>query len=230
MSFGTPEVIMRREFFLQDDRSNKFWTIEVVGTDVVTTNGRIGARPRETRAAHTSISAARSAVEKEVLLKRRKGYIEGCLEDVPPYVKGLPPRFVRINHDDYHAQYVGKVSDGSQFFLTHPFALTLGDKLGGSYIALYIFDEFGIIKEARIQEQGEVTQTQVDALTQSWLDSLGEYRFTDINVAPFCVEKYGRQFGLIFDPEDEEELGSWVTIQPGDYMAFSPPWDGEYDT
>lgn len=221
---------MRREFFLQDDRSNKFWTIDVVGTDVVTTNGRIGAKPRETRTAYPSIDAAKSVVEKEVLSKRRKGYIEGCLEHVPPYAKGLPPRFVRINHDDYHAQYVGKVSDGSQFFLTHPFAPEPGDKPGGSYIALYIFDEFGILTEARIEQQGEVTQTQVAALTQLWLDSLGEYRFADINVAPFCVEKYDRQFGLIFDPEDEEELGSWVTVQPGDNMAFYPPWDGEYDT
>ena len=42
---------MKREFHLQDDRSNKFWTIEVVGNDVVTTHGRIGAKPRETRKA-----------------------------------------------------------------------------------------------------------------------------------------------------------------------------------
>lgn len=221
---------MKREFFLQDDRSNKFWTIEVVGTEIVTTNGRIGAKPQETRDAYPSLDAAKLAVEKEVLSKRRKGYIEGSLVNVPPYAKGLPPRFVRINHDDYHAQYVGKISDGSQFFLTHPFAPAHGDKPGGSFIALYIFDEFGILKEARIEKQGEVTQTQVNALTESWLASLGKYRFADINVAPFCVEKYGRQFGLIFDAEDEEELGAWVTVQPGDYMAFSSPWDGEYDT
>jgi len=221
---------MKREFFLQDDQANKFWTIEVVGADVVSTNGRIGAKPRETRASYSSVEAAQSAIAKEVLGKRRKGYIEGCIANVPEYTEGLPPRFVRINHDDHHAQYVGKVADGSQFFLTHPFAPSLGGKPGGSYIALYIFDEFGILTEARIEQLCEVTQTQVDAMTQSWLSSLGKHRFANISVAPFRVDKFGREFGMIFAPEDEEELGSWVTVQPGDYMAFFPPWDGDYDT
>ncbi|MCB1628568.1 MAG: WGR domain-containing protein [Xanthomonadales bacterium] len=40
---------MRREFYLQDDQSNKFWTIEVQGAEIVTTNGRVGSKPRETR-------------------------------------------------------------------------------------------------------------------------------------------------------------------------------------
>jgi hypothetical protein len=22
----------------------------------------------------------------------------------------------------------------------------------------------------------------------------------------------------------------WVTVEPGDYIAFTPPWDGRYDT
>ena len=221
---------MRREFFLQDDRSNKFWTIELIEADVLTTNGRLGAKPRETRATFSSIETAKLAIEKEVLAKRRKGYIEGSLANVPEYVQGLPPRFVGINHDDYDAQYVGKMTDGSQFFLTHPFAPSLGDKPGGSFIALYIFDAFGHLTEARVEQLIEVTQTQLDAMTQAWLASLGKYRFADISVAPFCVEKYGQQFGLIFEAEDDEEVGAWVTVQPGNYMAFSPPWDGEYDT
>ena len=227
---GCFEGTMRREFFLQDDQSNKFWTIEVVGTDVVSTNGRIGAKPRETRATYSSVEAAEAAAGKDVLGKRRKGYIEGNLANVPEYVDGLPPRFVRINHDDYHAKFVGKVHDGSQFFLTHPFAQSLGDRPGANFMALYIFDEFGLLTDARIEQLGEVTQSEVDEMTQRWLATLGKYRFADISVAPFCVEKFGREFGLIFDPEDEEELGSWVTVQPGDYMAFYPPWDGEYDT
>ena len=221
---------MRREFFLQDDQSNKFWTIDLIDTAVVSTNGRMGAKPRETRASYPSSEAAKLAFEKEILAKRRKGYIEGNLANVPTYVAGLPPRFVRINHDDRDAQYVGKVSNGSQFFLTHPFAPSLGGIAGGSFIALYVFDEFGLLTQARVEQLIEVTQSQVDTMTQSWLESLGKFRFADISVAPFCVEKYGRQFGLIFWPEDEDELGSWVTVEPGDYMAFYPPWDGEYDT
>jgi hypothetical protein len=31
-------------------------------------------------------------------------------------------------------------------------------------------------------------------------------------------------------PEDDDDRW-WVTIEPGDYMAFTEPWDsGEYDT
>lgn len=229
---------MRREFYLQDDQSNKFWTIEVLGTEVVTTNGRIGAKPRETRSNYASPQAASAAADKEILSKRRKGYLEGDLSSVPPYRKGLPPRFVRINHDDYDARFVGKLADGTQFFLTHPFAPAQGMQRGGSFIALYQFDEFGLLTQARIEQLGEVTQTQVDAMNQEWLAALGPYRFADIRVAPFAIEKFGHQFGLIFDggdpadaaDDDDEDLGIWVTVEPGNYMAFYPPWDGDYDT
>lgn len=231
---------MRREFYLQDDQSNKFWTIEVVRSEVVTTNGRIGAKPRETRTGFASPQAANAAADKEILAKRRKGYLEGNLSSVPPYRKGLPPRFVRINHDDYDARYVGKLADGRQFFLTHPFAPAQGNKRGGSFIALYQFDEFGMLTDARIEQLGEVTQTGVDEMAQTWLTEMGPHRFGDIRVAPFAIDKYGHQFGLIFDAgeaeaddedgEDDEDPSTWVTVEPGNYMAFYPPWDGDYDT
>lgn len=232
---------MRREFYLQDDQSNKFWTIEVVGGVVVTTNGRIGAKPRETRTEHGDPEIALREAEKEILAKRRKGYFEGDLAKVPEYRKRLPPRFVTILHDDYHARYVGKTATGHQFFLTFPFEPTMGDVVGGNYIALYLFDEFGILTEAKIfdeREEGLKTESAVDAFVQSLLAELGRHKFCDIKVAPFSVQKYGRTFGLVFDPGDEEddeddgdeEPGTWVNVLPGDYMAFSPPWDGEYDT
>ena len=63
------------------------------------------------------------------------------------------------------------------------------------------------------------------------LASLGNVTFERIIVAPFVVERFGVQFGLIpREPEEPDE--DWcVTLQPGDYMCFWPPWDsGEYDT
>lgn len=225
---------MKREFYLQDGRSNKFWTIEVDGTTVITNNGRVGAKPRETRKDHPDTASATRAAERDILGKLRKGYAEGRVDEIPPYQRGLPPKLIRINHDDYHARHVGKTKGGDQFFLTHPFAPAMGDDPGGSYIALYVFDAFGALKEARIQ-QSPPTASEVDALVESLLQGLGEHRHADIRVSPFSTERFGRTFGLVFDPgegEDDEEGDDdcWVTVEPGNYMAFYPPWEGDYDT
>lgn len=225
----------KREFYLQDDQSNKYWTIEVIDNTIITSNGRIGAKPRETHTTCPSRDAALRDAEKEILGKKRKGYIEGALSQVPAYKPGLPPRFVRINHDDYHAKYVGKTSNEEQFFLTFPFVPRTETQAGGNYIALYRFDEFGILKEASIyneHEQGLTTKSAVAAFVDNLLLGLGQHKFGDIKVAPFSVERFGQQFGLIFDPgePDDEEPYTCVTTEPGNYMAFNPPWDGEYDT
>jgi predicted DNA-binding WGR domain protein len=222
---------MKREFFLQDDKSNKFWTIEVMDAIVITTNGRVGSKPRETRKEYPTTSAAVAAAEKEALAKRKKGYAEGSLADIPAYDRRLPPKVIRINHDDYHAAFVGRTSGGDQFFLTHPFAPAIGSDPGGSFVALYVFDQFGALKEARIHKSLP-TATEEAAFAESLLGELGEHRFGNIRIAPFSVEAFGRRFGLVFDPgeEEDDDEGVWVTAEPGNYMAFYPPWDGEYDT
>ncbi|HVW03000.1 MAG TPA: DUF4240 domain-containing protein [Planctomycetaceae bacterium] len=74
---------MRREFYYQDNTSNKFWTIERVGTTCITTNGRIGASPRETRNEFPTEEAAEREVQKQIAAKLKKGYIEGALASVP---------------------------------------------------------------------------------------------------------------------------------------------------
>ena len=162
----------------------------------------------------------------------KKGYSEGKVAEIPEYQKRLPPKLVRINLDDYHANYVGKTKAGDQFFLTFPFSP------GGSFIALYLFDAFGALKDARIH-RAKPTESEDQAFVKSLLDDLGEHRVGNIRVAPFAVEAFGIQFGLIFDPgddlddedeEEEDEVSVWVTVEPGNYMAFYPPWDGEYDT
>ena len=50
-------------------------------------------------------------------------------------------------------------------------------------------------------------------------------------VAPFVMKRCGTELGLIIR-EPEEEEGVWaVEVHPGNYMAFSEPWDsGVYDT
>lgn len=233
--------MQRREFHLQDDRSNKFWTIEVDGVVIRTSNGRIGAKPRVTVTNASSAAAALAAAEKEIEAKRRGGYREGPISALPPWRPGLPPRHVRINLDDHHAQYVGRLPDGRQYFLTQPFAPRFEHDAGGQYIALYLFDAYGDLLEARVfdeRAEGLLTRTQVDAFCDALLAALGPVRPGDIRVAPFSVERFGRTFGLIHDAgmdgddadAEDDEATAWVTVEPGNYMAFSAPWDGDYDT
>lgn len=77
------------------------------------------------------------------------------------------------------------------------------------------------------------TQTVVDAIVARLFTSLGKYKFGDIRVAPFAVERFNQQFGLIFDPgeiNDDEESYSCVTVQPRNYIEFNPLWYSDYDT
>jgi len=142
-----------------------------------------------------------------------------------------PPGLIAIDHDDYHAEHVGHLADGRQFFLTTPFVA--GDP-GAEFVALYVFDAAGALVEAKIDTFGP-RETMDDAarkaLYESRLRELGSVTFDRIEVAPFSLERFGVEFGLVPRPPDSEDDDWWVILEPGDYMAFFPPWDsGEYDT
>lgn len=78
---------MRREFFLQDDVSNKFWTVELNESTVRTTYGRVGAQPRETSRTFPDPARARREVDRLVASKVGKGYREGSLASIPEHRK-----------------------------------------------------------------------------------------------------------------------------------------------
>ncbi|WP_431067663.1 hypothetical protein [Methylotuvimicrobium sp.] len=102
------------------------------------------------------------------------------------------------------------------------------------YVALFIFDEDGNLKESKVDSFGPRDSLNVEACKKfylSRLEELGDVKFCRIEVKPFSVNKFGVDFGLIpREPEDEED--EWaVELLPGNYMAFFEPWDsGEYDT
>lgn len=145
-----------------------------------------------------------------------------------------PPKRIALKHDDFSAKYVGYTADGRQFFLTTPFVPASDQHPGREFLALYQFDAKGRLLEARVEDLG--TRAALDA-EQVWaahgrlLASLGPVTFGPIEVAPFCVERFGVEFGLIpLRPEEPGEDWS-VIVEPGNYMAFFPPWDsGDYDT
>jgi hypothetical protein len=147
-----------------------------------------------------------------------------------------PPDRIAIDHDEFAARHVGRTADGRQFFLTTPFVPSNqpGADGGGEFVALYLFDAAGKLLEARIDAFGpRATMDEVERrrVYDERLRELGEVAFGRIEVAPFAVERFGVEFGLVpREPEDEDDVWA-VEAQPGDYMAFFEPWDsGDYDT
>ncbi len=146
---------------------------------------------------------------------------------------GKLPRVIPINHDDYHAKHVGRTADGRQFFLTTPFVAATAKLHGCEFIALYLFDATGKLLEARIDDLGpraKLDREKARDLYAQHLAELGEVAYRRIKVMPFRVERFDTVFGLVPREPEEEEEDRWVTVEPGDYMAFHAPWDGDYDT
>ena len=139
-----------------------------------------------------------------------------------------PPARIRINHDDYHASHIGTTCDGRQFFLTQAFVPGVCE-----YLAVYVFDANGALLEARIDDLGpreQVDEAAARALFAARLADLGDVTLGPIEVAPFQLERFGTVFGLVAHPPEEEDEDWCVTLEPGDFMCFYPPWDGDYDT
>lgn len=151
-------------------------------------------------------------------------------------MKSQPPTLIAIEHDDYHAQHVGRTADGRQFFVTTPFLPAMTGKAGREFLAVYLFDPQGSLVEARIDDLGErepLDDTRSTELLERRLAELGPVEYGRIEVKPFQLERFGTTFGLVPRPPDEEadEEGWSVEAQPGNYMSFYEPWDsGEYDT
>jgi hypothetical protein len=146
------------------------------------------------------------------------------------------PKRIRINHDDYYASLVGKTKDGRQFFITQPFVPG-----GNDFVARYLFDKDGAFLDAKIHDLGSrdsdvlpgnalMDDDRVETLQKEMLDELGEMKFGNIKVSPFEHDWNGVTFGLVAQAPEEDDDEWNVIAEPGDYMAFYPPWDGDYDT
>ena len=154
------------------------------------------------------------------------------------------PEKILILHDDYHARHIGRTSDGRQFFLTQAFESAIGDSPGREFVALFLFDDDGSLIEDRIDELGtrqeldldgrppgnKASGSTIDDAIERRLAELGTVAFGDIEIRPFGVDRLGTTFGFL-PVEPEEDGEEWcVEFHPGNFMAFYPPWDGEYDT
>ncbi|NYZ66065.1 hypothetical protein H0A36_08570 [Endozoicomonas sp. SM1973] len=149
-------------------------------------------------------------------------------------MKSGRPTKVAINHDNYHAEHIGRTTDELQFFLTTPFEPATNDSDGCEYIALFKFDLNGNLVDSYIDCLGPRGSYDDEERTKKYvalLSSLGEVDYCRIEVKPFSVKYNSVNIGLIVrEPEYEEDVWA-VELLPGNYMAFFEPWDsGEYDT
>lgn len=145
----------------------------------------------------------------------------------------LPPRTIPINHDDYHAAHVGHLADGRQVFATTSFVTLTDDSDAREYLAVYTFDRKGAFLQASIDDLGlrsALDENKARTLLQTRLSGLGTLYHGRIEIEPFEIERFGQTFGLILQEPEDEDDDYRASVEPGDYMAFFPPWDGDYDT
>lgn len=166
----------------------------------------------------------------------------------------FPPEQLVIPHDDYHGRFVGHTADGDGFFITTPFTTGRRPTDSREFVALYRFTASGELRDAVIESLGSRTHLVGEAragefpgdtapdnpITQEavgrLLGSLGAVQFEPIVAKPFALERFGLVFGLIADsaqdvqPRDHFFEPAYVTLLPGNYMAFMAPWDGTYDS
>ena len=180
------------------------------------------------------MGAANGDILRKIGESAEMGFISRIFNRGPSEPDNGPPKTVAINHDDYYAEYVGHTTDGRQFFLTTPFNPAIGDEAGSEFVGLFLFDAKGKLLDVKIDElgpRGSFDKSKREGVCQQRLRELGDVTFDRIEIAPFSVERFGTTFGLIARPPQDEDDSWWVELHPGNYMAFSEPFDsGEYDT
>jgi hypothetical protein len=149
-------------------------------------------------------------------------------------VSSAPTR-ITIVPDDYHVPYAGTAADGRRFFASDELFAVTGPGVAEQYGAVFFwtaegdFDEVirDVTERSRGMPPGQAVPAIGDGLA-SRLAELGDYVLEPIEVAPFSIEIDGVRFGFVAEDHD----GEWyVTVQPGNFIAYYEPWDGlEYDT
>ena len=188
-----------------------------------------------TRSRHPAIILAAIAAV-AITLAGCANYSSSSEEDpmpLPSEAKAIPDRITMIP-DDYNTEFVGTAEDGRHFFLTTPFEPGDAAGAGGNeFVALFYWNSNGEFDSMEVDEFGSresMDSAAHDAKMQERLKELGEYRLEQISVAPFSQDAFDSTFGLVpRAPEDPDGI-AYVELLPGNYVAYTWPWDGEYDT
>lgn len=146
--------------------------------------------------------------------------------------QGAPER-IRIVPDDFHVPFAGTAGDGRRFFLS----AELFDPGGSEYVGLFLWTDDGAFDELLVDEvpappgspADDAARAEADRVVEGRLAELGGYVLEPIDVEPFARVVDGVTFGWV--PDRYADGTVVVTLQPGDAMAYTAPWDGlGYDT
>ncbi|UAL31416.1 hypothetical protein K8W59_08240 [Nocardioides rotundus] len=142
------------------------------------------------------------------------------------------PERIRIVPDDYHVPYAGTAEDGRRFFLSDE----LFEPGGAAYVGLFLWEADGSFSEIRVDEvtraedvpPGMAASAGRKDLVKKRLAELGDFTLEPITVEPFTRTLNGVTFGW----KATRFQGSLsIHIEPGNFIAYYAPWDGEeYDT
>jgi hypothetical protein len=157
--------------------------------------------------------------------------------DRATFPDGTPNRFT-IVPDDYHVPFAGTTGDGRRFFLSEElFGSADADDEMSSFIGVFFWNADGtfhsidvtaVKRPTGIPMAQAVPAASADALRQAILQ-LGDYVLEPIDVEPFAEVVRGVTFGFV--PEDFGDGEISIIVEPGNFIAYYEPWDGEeYDT
>ena len=145
----------------------------------------------------------------------------------------LTPERIRIVPDDYHVPYAGTAVDGRRFYLSDE---VFDYPSGRQFVAVFLWRATGEFDELRVDvvertegiPPAQAVPSRDTGAVAARLSELAPYVVEPIEVAPFEKKWDGVRFGFV-----EVEIGGHpqVHIEPGNFIAYYAPWDGEeYDT
>lgn len=132
---------MKNNLEYKDEKSAKFWKIEVIDTSYVVTYGKIGTEGQSKTTTLASVDEATEKAEKLVTAKLRKGYIEANVQ-----IKKTPsinPRYIAdptVIETFNLSQYAPLESMSFETILLIEGDLLLDQELNEDFIKAYIFD------------------------------------------------------------------------------------------
>lgn len=147
----------------------------------------------------------------------------------------IPEKIKIARMVDYHTHYIGKYDNGKQFFGYQHFVNDISNndtdwtKRRHEYVLLYLFNEEGDLISYDYWYAGTTSDLNCDTekKLKEMIKKLGKVKYCNIKVKPFQIEIDNHIFGLIaFQDSDYER----VELYPSNVIAFTEPWDGEYDT
>lgn len=94
-------IDMKRVFVFQDFKSQKFWSVDVQGTDVVVNYGKLGTDGQTQVKNFASAAEAEKAAAKLIAEKTKKGYVETA-EETAREMKPEAKRFA-LTYDEFEA-------------------------------------------------------------------------------------------------------------------------------